>query len=163
MSINVIMPKITALPAELGGKVVNILAAETKYQITELDGGKKSIRGYDDTSLLSVAVCRKIVAAGGDVEDYPAWVEYTNPATLIPLTYPGALKEDGVTRHTFATWGTDPLGNGLTNNAPVTIAGKHYKAMALGAGKPILASQWPADTANIKVISDREFQAIRNA
>jgi hypothetical protein len=162
MGIKVVLDKQETLPTELGGKIMAQLEAETKYRITERDEATLVVEGYENTALLTVAVCRKIVLAGGDVEDYPAVVEFTNPNTQVPLTFPDAV-ENGV-RHTLATYGTTSNGNGSTNNAPVQIAGKWYKEAVYGhGGKALNASIWPADTANIRIISKREFAVIQAA
>lgn len=161
MTIKVVMDKTATLPTELGGKILNQVSTETRYKISDRDGTKLVVEGYADTNLLTVAVCRKIVAAGGDVENYPAWLEFTNPATQVPLAFPDAV-ENGV-RHTLATYGTTSNGKNFPpNNAPMQIAGKWYKAIVHGhGGNPLKASEWPSDTANIKVLSDKEFQAIQ--
>jgi hypothetical protein len=163
MTIKVVMDKEATLPTELGSKILKHLAAETQYKIYDRNGTKLVVEGYNDLSLLTVAVCRKIVAAGGDVEDFPCFVEFTNPNTQVPLTFPDAV-ENGV-RHTLATYGTTSNGPGLPqNNAPVQIAGKWYKEVVYGhGGKPLKASEWPSDTANIRIIDKSAFLAIQGA
>lgn len=157
MNIQIITPKSGSLPAELGGKKVSDLRAETKLQVAEVNGDKSGVKGFDDVSILTVAVCRKIVAAGGDVLNYPAFIEFTEPKEVVGPPMP---EDDGGT--TLGTWGTHDMGKGLQTNAPVKLDGKFYKALTMGVGGFVVpASQWPVDSETLRVISSEEYKSVQ--
>lgn len=76
--------------------------------------------------------------SGGEIENEEIYFELNDLEQEVPASFPNRLLIDGVTIHTWATWGTDGY-----NHIPRLIDGKYYRSSLIGAaGVPLKASEW---------------------
>lgn len=118
-----------------------------------------------NAAFLTVEQCGMIVAVGGEVQGFPAYVELL-PAQLtdeVPATFDDATYEvpidpndpDGGSNTVTHTWATyEP------NHPLAEFSGKHYKELATERTY-LPASQWVGQ--GLTVLTVGEYQAIQNA
>ena len=98
-----------------------------------------------------------LYAAGGDLIDEQVFFLVSNLAAEVPDSFPERLMGDGVTVHTWATWGIAG-----SSHHPVTIGGSTYRSNQYGAGGVCLkASEWvPYLVGGGTVLTKFQYQAI---
>lgn len=143
-------PKSLTLPASLGGNNaiygLTLVCVSRGLFVKDLGDGKVKIDGIRDTSLVSVQIVRNLVAAGAEVEGYPAFFEVSDKDAVCPF---------GNGSETWSQWGV--FGD---SHKIVQIGEKWYKPSAYGeSGQHLAASVWAA-VAGLVVLSDVEYKAL---
>lgn len=98
-----------------------------------------------------------LYAAGGDMAEEQVWFELDSLNSEVPASFPQRLQEDGVTPHTWATWGIE-----AGNHLPVQHGMSWYRSNQYGAGGVCLkASEWvPFLLSNGTVLTKFQYQAV---
>jgi hypothetical protein len=138
---------------------------ETLDNLTQEGASVERGNVYTDTAVITAELpawldasqMALLYAAGGDIADEPVYFQVADLTVEVPASFPERLMEDGVTVHTWATWGIAE-----ENHHPVTLGGTIYRSSQYGyGGVNLKASEWvPFLLAGGTVLNSYQYKAV---